>query len=197
MKNIENLNKYGVVHAGSGRNLAEARAPAYLETAKGRIALLSGTTTLFPWGRAGDQRRDFLGRPGANMLRHIVEYTVDKATFENLQRIGAQLGMLHKPGVHRPLGHVSPPDTATTLHLTAAPPADAVAIIAYDANGKALLFATLPDTHDKLRDLVIDESGGHCGTPQPPNHSGVAGKVTFAYVDQFGRLSPQSKAISQ
>ena len=118
LKNIENLNKYGVVHAGTGRNLAEARAPAYLETAKGRIALLSGTTTLFPWGRAGDQRRDFQGRPGANLLRHIVEYTVDKATFEHLQRIGAQLGMLHKSGAHRPLGHVSPPDTATTLHLT-------------------------------------------------------------------------------
>ena len=64
LKNIENLNKYGVVHAGSGRNLAEARAPAYLETAKGRVALLSGTTTLFPWGRAADQRRDFQGRPG-------------------------------------------------------------------------------------------------------------------------------------
>ena len=112
LKNIENLNKYGVVHAGTGRNLAEARAPAYLETAKGRVALLSGTTTLFPWGRAADQRRDFQGRPGANLLRHCTEYTVDKATFENMQRIGAALGMLHKPGAHRPLGHQSPPDTA-------------------------------------------------------------------------------------
>ena len=89
LKNIENLNKYGVVHAGSGRNLAEARAPAYLETAKGRVALLSGTTTLFPWGRAADQRRDFQGRPGANLLRHQTEYTVDKATFDHMQRIGA------------------------------------------------------------------------------------------------------------
>jgi len=118
LKNIENLNKYGVVHAGSGRNLAEARAPAYLETAKGRVALLSGTTTLFSWGRAGDQRRDMQGRPGANLLRHYTEYTVDKATFENLQRIGPMLGMLHAPGAHRPIGHASPPNTANELHLT-------------------------------------------------------------------------------
>ncbi len=118
LKTIEHLNHHGVVHAGMGRNLAEARAPAYLETAKGRVALLSGTTSLFPWGRAGDQRRDMIGRPGANFLRHYMEFTVDKATFDQLQRIGAAFGWTHKPGAHRPMGHASPPDTDTTLHLT-------------------------------------------------------------------------------
>src|SRR5262245_48131325 len=117
LKNIENLNKYGVVHAGTGRNLAEARAPAYLETARGRVALLSGTTTLFSWGRAADQRRDFQGRPGANMLRHYVEYTVDRKTFEDIRRIGATLGMLYAKGAHRASGHQTPPDTDTALHL--------------------------------------------------------------------------------
>jgi poly-gamma-glutamate synthesis protein (capsule biosynthesis protein) len=118
LKTIEHLNRHGVVHAGMGRNLAEARAPAYLETAQGRVALLSGTTSLFPWGRAGDQRRDMIGRPGANYLRHYMEFTVDKPTFEQLQRIGAALGWTHKPGAHRPMGHASPPDTDTALHLT-------------------------------------------------------------------------------
>jgi poly-gamma-glutamate synthesis protein (capsule biosynthesis protein) len=75
-----------MVHAGTGRNLAEARAPAYLETAQGRVALLSGTTTLFPWGKAGDQRRDMQGRPGANLLRHYVEHTVDRPTFEKVRQ---------------------------------------------------------------------------------------------------------------
>jgi poly-gamma-glutamate capsule biosynthesis protein CapA/YwtB (metallophosphatase superfamily) len=46
LKNIENLNKYGMMHAGTGRNLAEARAPAYLETAKGRVAPICCATTL-------------------------------------------------------------------------------------------------------------------------------------------------------
>lgn len=86
--------------------------------------------------------------------------------------------------------------STSTLVLDAAAPADAVAIIAYDTNGKPLLFATLPDTHDKLLEFEIDSSGGHCGTPTPPEHSGLYGKIAFAYVDAFGRLSAQSKPIS-
>jgi len=34
-----------MVHAGSGSNYAEALAPAYLETPKGRVALLSATSS--------------------------------------------------------------------------------------------------------------------------------------------------------
>src|SRR5580658_7115766 len=37
------LDEAGIAHAGSGRHLAEARAPAYLETATGRIALVATT----------------------------------------------------------------------------------------------------------------------------------------------------------
>jgi hypothetical protein len=87
-------------------------------------------------------------------------------------------------------------NSETMLTLDAAPPADAVAIIAYDDHHKALLFATLPDTHDKLRELAIDHSSGHCGTPQPPEHGYVTGAVTFAWVDAFGRLSPASKPVT-
>ena len=118
LKNIENLNKYGVVHAGTGRNLAEARAPAYFETAKGRVALLSGTTTLFSWGRAGDQRRDMQGRPGANLLRHYTEYTVDKKTFDNIRQFGTALGFVRSPGAHHGHGPAMPPDTATEIHVS-------------------------------------------------------------------------------
>ena len=86
--------------------------------------------------------------------------------------------------------------TISTLKLGAAPPADAVAIIAYDEHGKSLLFASLPDTHDKLLELEIDRSGGHCGTAKPQGQGGLVGKLAFAYVDAFGRLSPQSVAIT-
>ena len=115
---IENLNRYGLVHAGMGRNLAEARAPAYLETAKGRVALLSGTTTLFSWGRAGDQRRDFRGRPGANLLRHYVEYTVDAKTFAAIRQLGETLGLIQGSPAYKSRGsaHV-PADTKTEIHV--------------------------------------------------------------------------------
>jgi hypothetical protein len=86
--------------------------------------------------------------------------------------------------------------TTTTLKLSTAAPADAVAIIAYDETGKALLYSGLADTHDKILEYEIYESGGHCGTPRPNNEGALVGKITFAYVDAFGRLSPKSKPVT-
>jgi poly-gamma-glutamate synthesis protein (capsule biosynthesis protein) len=37
---IEQLDAAGIVHAGTGKNLEDARAPAYLDTPKGRIAIV-------------------------------------------------------------------------------------------------------------------------------------------------------------
>ena len=120
LKNIENVTRSGMVHAGTGRNLAEARAPAYLETAKGRVALLSGTTTLFQWGKAGDQRRDMQGRPGANLLRHYAEHTVDRKTFDAIRQFGEAVGFIRKPDKQGGLvgGIAIPRDTDTEVHLT-------------------------------------------------------------------------------
>ena len=115
---IENLNRHGMVHAGMGCNLAEARAPAYLETAKGRVALLSGTTTLFSWGRAGDQRRDFKGRPGANLLRHYIEYTVDGKTFATLRQLAQSMGWIQGSPAYKPHGSARiPADTKNEIHV--------------------------------------------------------------------------------
>jgi hypothetical protein len=86
--------------------------------------------------------------------------------------------------------------TTVTLKLGTAAPADAVAIIAYDPAGKALVFAGLPDTHDKVLELELEQSGGHCGTPRPSGEGALAGKLTFAYVDAFGRLSAKSAPIT-
>jgi hypothetical protein len=86
--------------------------------------------------------------------------------------------------------------TTTTLKLSTAAPADAVAIIAYDDTGKPLLYSSLADTHDKILEFEIYESGGHCGVPHPEGEGSLAGKITFAYVDAFGRLSPKSKPVT-
>ena len=61
---IENLEKAHVTFAGVGRNLAEACAPAYLETPNGRVALIACNSSFEPWHMAGEQRRDIQGRPG-------------------------------------------------------------------------------------------------------------------------------------
>jgi poly-gamma-glutamate capsule biosynthesis protein CapA/YwtB (metallophosphatase superfamily) len=60
----------GLVHAGTGENLAEARAPAYLETPRGRVALLAGASTFPDASRAGHQRKDVRGRPGLAPIRY-------------------------------------------------------------------------------------------------------------------------------
>ena len=90
--NIRNLDEAGMVHAGSGSNYAEALAPAYLETPKGRVALLAATSTGRHESRAGDQRRDMRGRPGVNLIRWINEWTIDKESLEVLKRVGWQFG---------------------------------------------------------------------------------------------------------
>ena len=86
------LDVAGIAHAGSGRHLAEARAPAYVETARGRVALIAATSQYRPGTRAGDQRYDTLGYPGVNGLRHKVVYNVDQPMLEQLRGIGRAIG---------------------------------------------------------------------------------------------------------
>ncbi len=59
----------GLVHAGVGRNLAEASAPKYLETKNGRVALIAVNSTFDASMMAGEQSPLFPGRPGINGLR--------------------------------------------------------------------------------------------------------------------------------
>ncbi|MBM3811182.1 MAG: CapA family protein [Acidimicrobiia bacterium] len=83
---LRHLRESGLVHAGAGRNLALARAPAYLETAKGRVALISCASTFPPGSNAGEQRRDLIGRPGLNPLRYSTTITIDKTGLESLRK---------------------------------------------------------------------------------------------------------------
>ena len=92
LTNIRYLDEYDMPHAGTGRNLSEARSPVYLDTARGRVALLSITSSGPQAMRAADQWRDGIGRPGANLLRYTTQYTVDRAVFDGLRRMSEGLG---------------------------------------------------------------------------------------------------------
>ncbi|MGI8554348.1 MAG: CapA family protein, partial [Dehalococcoidia bacterium] len=87
------LDTAGLLYAGVGRNLALARAPAYLDTAAGRVALIAASSTFANAGRAGAQRPDLLGRPGLNPLRHRTVYQVDAEGIAALRRLNARLGL--------------------------------------------------------------------------------------------------------
>lgn len=102
------LDEVGLPYAGTGRNLGEAREPAYLETGKGRVALISISSTFTGWARAGEARRDVKGRPGLNPLRFY--YMVDADTMDTLKQLAIKLGwwvskhgetwLFNRPGLH-------------------------------------------------------------------------------------------------
>lgn len=63
------LTEAGIVHAGTGDTLADARSPRFLTTAAGRVSLISVATRFEPMSRAADPLGRVPGRPGVNALR--------------------------------------------------------------------------------------------------------------------------------
>jgi poly-gamma-glutamate synthesis protein (capsule biosynthesis protein) len=87
------LTEKDLPYAGAGENLALARAPAFVDTRRGRVALIAVTTSFPPASVAGAQRKDMRGRPGVNPLRNIRTNTVPQATFDALKKIsGSESG---------------------------------------------------------------------------------------------------------
>jgi poly-gamma-glutamate synthesis protein (capsule biosynthesis protein) len=104
----EALDAVGLAHAGTGADLAAARAPAFADTAAGRVALVSATSSFPAFARAGAARTDAPGRPGVNPLRYV--HVVGTATADRMISIVSALGLwvvrdgdefvIHPPGLH-------------------------------------------------------------------------------------------------
>ena len=78
--------------AGGGLDIDQARAPVYVDSANGRVAVMSATSTFSELSRAGAGRPDFPGRPGVNALRHDVVHYVERDVFEALHKANQELG---------------------------------------------------------------------------------------------------------
>jgi poly-gamma-glutamate capsule biosynthesis protein CapA/YwtB (metallophosphatase superfamily) len=94
---MENLSKAGIVHAGLGNNLEEAREPAYFESPAGRVAIISISTGHHPYDSASPCKAPVRGRPGVNPLRVNQKYVIDKESLEKLQEIWKKVGLSLKP----------------------------------------------------------------------------------------------------
>src|SRR5688572_26659303 len=81
----------GLVQAGVGQSLAEAREAKFLETPKGRIALISVASTFPDHSRAGRTRGDMPARPGLNPLRFDTITTVTAERLATLREIAAEV----------------------------------------------------------------------------------------------------------
>jgi poly-gamma-glutamate synthesis protein (capsule biosynthesis protein) len=94
----------GLVEAGVGNSLVEAREAKFLETPKGRVALISAASTFTPHSRAGNTRGDMPARPGLSPLRFTTTYTVTPERLADLRRVAAELSG-------------NPPGTGDTLNF--------------------------------------------------------------------------------
>ncbi|MGY4198905.1 CapA family protein [Bradyrhizobium sp. USDA 4520] len=81
------LDRSGIVHAGVGENLAQAGASRFLETARGRVALVSTAATFTPLSRAADSAGEAPGRPGLNSLRLARSIAVPSGMLDGLRRV--------------------------------------------------------------------------------------------------------------
>jgi poly-gamma-glutamate synthesis protein (capsule biosynthesis protein) len=102
------LDAAAIPHAGSGLDLARARAPAFISTASARIGLVSACSSFPAWARAGAARPDVQGRPGVNPLRF--HHRVDRQTAASILGLAERLGawitrdgdelLINPPGLH-------------------------------------------------------------------------------------------------
>jgi poly-gamma-glutamate capsule biosynthesis protein CapA/YwtB (metallophosphatase superfamily) len=85
------LDEAGVAYAGCGETAALARAPAYYESKKGRVALVSFATTFRPTTDARDPHGSAPGRAGLSAVHLTLRIHVDAAAMTSLAAANCQL----------------------------------------------------------------------------------------------------------
>ncbi|MET3524577.1 CapA family protein [Mesorhizobium abyssinicae] len=81
------LDRSGIAHAGAGENLAQARAARFLETPRGRVALVSFAATFEPMARACDPAGEAPGRPGLSAIRLTKSIVVPAKMLDSLRQV--------------------------------------------------------------------------------------------------------------
>lgn len=92
-----NLDEAGVIHAGGGANLKEARAPAYFDSGKGKVALIATASTFKPNAGANDAFGEVNARPGISILRTRKINNVTPAQFETIRKLATELASGRQP----------------------------------------------------------------------------------------------------
>ena len=116
LQTIDNLNANGYIHSGMGRNLHEAAAPAYLDTANGRVALISCSADFASGAMAGVQSRRLPGRPGVNGIRIEETVIVTEEQLNVLKNIAKETKVNAQLDVERRDGYAPQlPDNVTQI----------------------------------------------------------------------------------
>jgi poly-gamma-glutamate synthesis protein (capsule biosynthesis protein) len=84
------LDAAGLVHAGSGESLSEARAASYLKLPKATVALVATASTYTPMSVAADGTESLRPRPGISALRNQPVMLVKENEMDVLRAIAAR-----------------------------------------------------------------------------------------------------------
>ena len=90
---LKYVEQAGMVGAGVGESLMQAREAKFLETPNGRIAFISCSSSFPDHIRAGKSRGDMPARPGLNPIRYNTKYIVDRKHLTAMQELGRELGI--------------------------------------------------------------------------------------------------------
>jgi poly-gamma-glutamate synthesis protein (capsule biosynthesis protein) len=96
LSTLEELDKRGLAHSGTGRDLEEASAPAIVEKNGVKTAILAVCCeydAVQVGSRAGDSNDTMKGRPGVNYFRHEDFIVVDKEGLDKLKSIADKTGI--------------------------------------------------------------------------------------------------------
>ncbi|MFD5321286.1 CapA family protein [Streptomyces sp. NPDC127098] len=110
------LDAAGLVHAGAGESLTAARAPRYLSTRHGRVALVSAATRYQAMSLASDPFGIVPARPGINGLRTRKWFAVEPA---ELRAMAAIRDRLPPASLHHAARRADARDGSVTLGGTA------------------------------------------------------------------------------
>ena len=157
LRSADYVRKAGIVAAGVGKSLAEAREAKFLETSEGRVALVSVSSTFPDHSRAGRSRDDVPARPGLNPLRYSTRHVVTRERLESLRAIMEDLGFETQEssdeltlfgGQHFVAGDVS-------AVLTEPDPQDMAEIASVVSNASRLADYTIVTIHAHERDKEL------------------------------------------
>lgn len=90
---MDALDERSIPYAGLGRTLTDAREPAYVDTAAGRVALVGATSTVTPGTEAQDPGHGCAGRPGVSPLNLETRYVLPSDQLAALRQASRSLGL--------------------------------------------------------------------------------------------------------
>ncbi len=150
------LDERGVAHAGVGMNLSQATRPVYIETNKGRVAMISFTTTFPVSSKAGMQRHDIVGRPGCNGIGIIRTLALPEPS---LSAVRGALSDVGNPSLLSKIGMgIVEGETAAVTETLDATDVDRVLAEIDKASAFADLVLVNGHTHEP-RNEVVDAPG--------------------------------------